>query len=310
MAEKTTVIKKITMKNLLVHLHIYYHDQVDYFIEKLNNINGINWKLIVTYSQRNEKTEKKLRQFKPDVEFVETENIGYDIWPFIKVIKSIDLSDYDYIIKLHTKRNVDKITINKVKLKDYEWRNSLVNAILNDPKYFQKLLLRFESDKTIGMASSLATLSLNAWDIYKSRIGEEMKKLNIGLHKGFVSLGTMFMARSEIFQPFKSEWLSSEYFYDHQSRSGFSFTKSHIYERIFSLLPLHFGLRHIGVTPDLKLKLRINAGRTFKGPMEWFFCIYRKGEEHRKALRLFGIEFYIGKPQEIKFTDTKENKNE
>lgn len=293
--------EKIT--KILVQLHLYYHDQLDFFIEKLQNMDGTDWDLIVTYSQWDEASAEKLMKFKPDTKFIKVENIGYDIWPFIKVIKNVNLGDYDYVIKLHTKRSVEKIKITKATLKGYEWRDSLVNAILNDTEYFHKLINRFETDKSIGMASSVSTLSLNAWDTFKSHVTEEMDRMGVNLHKGPVALGTMFLARAEIFTPLKKDWISADYFNDHKSVSGYNFTKSHIYERILSLLPLHYGLKHIGVSPDLKLKLKANIGHTLKTPMEWVFCLFRKGEEHRKALRILGIEFYIGKPKNIYFSD-------
>ena len=69
---------------LLVHFHVYYHDQVDYFIEKMSNINGCDWDLYVTMSEMNPETVGKLRQFKPSAVFIKIENLGYDVWPFIK----------------------------------------------------------------------------------------------------------------------------------------------------------------------------------------------------------------------------------
>ena len=34
-------------------------------------------------------------------------NRGYDIAPFFHTLNNLDLNDYDYIVKLHTKRDVD-----------------------------------------------------------------------------------------------------------------------------------------------------------------------------------------------------------
>ena len=88
---------------LLVHLHIYYHDQTEYFVGKLANINGCDWDLYVTMNNLNPVTMSLVRAVKPDAHFVETDNIGYDIWPFISIIKSVNLADYDLVMKLHTK---------------------------------------------------------------------------------------------------------------------------------------------------------------------------------------------------------------
>lgn len=53
------------MKKLLVIFHIYYHEQIDYFIDKLCNINGIDWDLFITYTSESEETISKLRKLKP-----------------------------------------------------------------------------------------------------------------------------------------------------------------------------------------------------------------------------------------------------
>ena len=60
---------------LLVHEHIYYHDQVDYIIKKLSKISDCDWDLYVTYAEYNESTEKKLKKFKPDTHFIKVKNV-------------------------------------------------------------------------------------------------------------------------------------------------------------------------------------------------------------------------------------------
>ena len=63
---------------VLVHLHVYYLDQVPYFLEKLSSIGGCQWDLVVTSSSLPPREESLLREFKPDVRFIQAENVGYD----------------------------------------------------------------------------------------------------------------------------------------------------------------------------------------------------------------------------------------
>ena len=77
---------------VLVVFHLYYHNQVPYLISKMKNITGVEWDLVVTSNNLTGETADVIRRFKPDVRFMETENRGYDIWPFIKRIKEKDLS--------------------------------------------------------------------------------------------------------------------------------------------------------------------------------------------------------------------------
>lgn len=290
------------MASLLVHLHVYYQDQADYFIEKLKNINGLEWKLIVTYSEPNEEIFEKFRALKPDAEFLQAENCGYDVWPFIKVLKSEkDLSAYDYVLKLHTKRKMTvEVRLNKVKLRDYDWRNELVDAILYSPKQFRKVIRILEKNKRVGMISSLLAISKNSVDMFESRLKEEMQNLGLEYRKGRVNLGTMFIAKSKVLTPLLSPHLTSEYFNDHEARSGSNFSVAHLYERLFSLIPLSLGLKHRVLTQNKKYALRIKTERMIEAPLAWTFTIFRKGEQSRKAIRIFGFEFYIEKADETR----------
>ena len=93
---------KKSNNKLLVHLHLYYHDQLGYFISKLKNITCA-YDLYVTYTTENKETNDKLHKFKNDVHLLLLENKGYDLYPFIEVINRVNLDDYTYILKLHTK---------------------------------------------------------------------------------------------------------------------------------------------------------------------------------------------------------------
>ena len=118
---------------ILVHLHLYYHNQIDYFIGKLKNICNCDWDLYVTICEENEESKNKILQLKPDAKIIKVENIGYDIWPFIQVCRMVNLDDYDYVLKIHTKNYRAKSHLFKeanVKIKGYSWRDDLVNAYI------------------------------------------------------------------------------------------------------------------------------------------------------------------------------------
>lgn len=94
-------------KPLLVIIHLYYLDQVDRIIALLKNID-YPYDLYCTIA--NEKAysqiQKKLETFSKNVHIVKTANVGYDVWPFVNIINNIDLNNYSYVIKLHTKRDM------------------------------------------------------------------------------------------------------------------------------------------------------------------------------------------------------------
>lgn len=281
------------MKKLLVHLHIHYHDQVDYFIEKLKNVKGIDWDLYVSLTNWEEGTVKKIKDFKPDSKINLVENLGYDIWPFINVIKEINLDDYELIIKLHTKRNVRRCAANVIPMKGYEWRDALVDGILYSKEYFSEILKDFNRDPSIGMISNLKTYSKRNWDSYFPKVKEELGKIGLEANGNHFCMGTMFIARSSIFNPLKNPVINEETFKDTLYDQKRDFTSAHYYERLLSILPESQGLRHMAKSPVLKEKIWIKSARILEKPVRWIFGIEKKGPQKRKFMRILGIEFYI-----------------
>ena len=94
-------------KHVLVHLHLFYYEQTDYFIKKLANINNCNWDLFVTYVEEDKKSIDKIKLFKPDTIFKKVENYGYDIYPFIEIIKSNNFGHIE--IRLYSKNPHKKL---------------------------------------------------------------------------------------------------------------------------------------------------------------------------------------------------------
>ena len=141
---------------LLVHLHIYYYNQIPYFIKKLSNISGVDWELFITEIKHDKQIEKSFNSLHTKIHYMETENIGYDIWPFIAVIKSVNLDDYDLILKLHTKSwKESRDKINGFRLPGFKWRNELVNSLLHDRNHFLNLINMFQQNNRLGLVCSL-----------------------------------------------------------------------------------------------------------------------------------------------------------
>lgn len=177
------------MKKILVHLHLYYKNQTDFFAEKIKsalNRQDIIYDLFITLNSLDYETERKFLSFKPDTKFIVVENIGADIFPFISVLNLINIKDYDYLIKLHTK--MTKTDGNGAHSPNYFtyiehkfWRNYLTDFL--KPDNFEKVLQAFESDEKLGM-------------IANHRVIVKRKKVKY-------PAGTMFIARAYIFDSVK-----------------------------------------------------------------------------------------------------------
>ena len=217
---------------VLVHLHLYYLDQLDYMLKKLKNINSCDWDLFVTMTKQDEKAIQKLKEFKSDVHIVQVEDKGFDIWPFLQVLNLVDLENYDDILKIHTKKYRKK--------KDFygrgnAWRNYLIDALLGSRKQFQKNIHLMQMDKSVGLIGSRATLAtMGCFEKDDSILFDEMcQSHGIPVSQGRFIAGTMFLVRAKCFQRIKDMNFKSEDFNHIQQTSGRT-TTAHTLERLLS----------------------------------------------------------------------------
>lgn len=220
-------------KKLFVHLHIYYHNQIDYFVKKLCNINACDWDLFITYVEPSDELFRKFKTIKPDTIFLQVKNIGYDVYPFIQAIRTINLEDYEYILKLHTKAQRKRFGF----IKSNAWRNNLVEFLLHSKKLFRNNLEILNNNKDIG-------LICNPWQFQtiRGKLSEEtyalntmMKRLNLHYRGNKFVAGTMFMARASIYKDIADSDICEDDF-ENESHTHSTSTNAHVLERVFSLI--------------------------------------------------------------------------
>lgn len=240
------------MSRLLVHLHLYYFDQTEYFIKKLSNINNCDWSLYVSITRHNNAAEKKIYDAYPNATIMLVENRGADVWPFIQVLQKVDLSEYDFVLKLHSKSpNKDGLINNGIKYKDYQWRNALVDAILKNPDSFNKALRKLdESEKNGIVYNILFYRKVNRTMHEYLPLLEELKRLSLNPDDLHYAAGTMFLARSAPYKLLQTNKISANTFpKDFKTHSFGSIT--HIYEFICSLVVNSASLRTITIYNNL-----------------------------------------------------------
>ena len=231
-------------KTLLVHLHLFYKEQLDFMINKLKNISNCKWDLYVTMPVENNEIEEKLKKFKPNTKIIIVDNIGYDIWPFIQVVQSINLDNYDYILKIHTKNYQQQLWLNEFIKEGFWWRNELINALLKSKKQFKKNLLTFSNKSDCGMICSQIMLwdIENHWPEDTYLLEEELKFLNFKSHYKHFCAGTMFIARANIFKFLQNKKINAQCFPKSLCTKETG-TRAHTYERIFSIAVDEFGYK-------------------------------------------------------------------
>lgn len=276
---------------ILVHLHIYYQDQIPFFIERLKNINGCDWRLVVTFSSLSGSSRNELILFRPDTVFKQVENFGYDIWPFISVMKSVDISEYDLVMKLHTKGPCSaKQRLNGLRFSGYQWRDILVDSLLASPEIFKNNLVRFENDRQLGLLCARETVRyLSQGTPEDLELLEcECAKLGIQSKEKFFCAGTMFLARMEPYLFLRSDNVNATLFEGRAKSSSFG-TMSHVYERIFTMAVTAHGLK-LGTVPYKRLSSFFVSMHDVVSPiLSNILTITRFGSDRIKCLVVFGI---------------------
>lgn len=284
------------MPKLLVHLHLFYHEQVDFFIYKLKNIKDCDWDLVVTYSEHVQTTEYKIKAFKPDARFLEVENVGYDVWPFIKVLQQTDFSQYEYVLKLHTKGPSSKVyRINGLRLYKHRWRNILVSALIGSAGQFHKCLRLMDKNPDCGFICAYEMSKDLSSNIPEELVmlQKEAKRLGMSHTDGKYIAGTMFLARLDALKLIKRVKITPAMFRVYASRSHSGATLAHVYERLLCYAMYDEGYKVKRVVSGRMASFFVLLHRGMAPLLKFVFSLEREGMERVKVLTIFGFKFAL-----------------
>ena len=239
------LLKSVREKKMLVHLHLFYHNQLDWFLKKFKNIT-CDYDLFVTVTEQAEIITKKLKAFKPDVKIVKVPNRGYDIYPFWLVLQQVKLSEYGCVLKVHTKNTRNTVwTLRGINYTKYQWRNDLINPLCGSKKLFKHALRVLQLDK-VGMVYSHNF----GRDIDNPAQVSQTKQLceSFGYQhaRQLFVCGTMFLMRADILQDFKAHEFKMNDFAN-VSKTASVGTLAHSLETFFGIIVAHHGTRAVGV---------------------------------------------------------------
>jgi hypothetical protein len=243
------------MKKLAVHLHLYYENQLPSLVCMLMR-SGISDRadFFITYPGfRNDlaRAALSLKKCLRSLHCIPVPNEGYDIGPFIKVVKGLDLKKYDYVLKIHTKgrsRSWNYTRLGDRLVSDAMWTDMLVDALIGSEKAFRGALEAF-TDPHIGMVAAETCIvgdnPIRA-EIIKAGVKRELEsRFSLRGHwDGRFVAGTMFMIRASLLTPLQTA--DTPLFAPSQSFEK-DYTLAHIYERLFSALVTAQGFRLHGL---------------------------------------------------------------
>ena len=270
-------------RKLLVHFHLYYIDQLDYFKKKLSNITLKNWTLYITMTEDNQDIKEKILDYKPDAQIIIVENKGYDIYPFLRVLQLVDLKHYDFILKVHTKNKQNNKNITNF-YQDYLWRDALVNAILTSKSQFNKCLNIFKRNYYAGMIGSDKCYCLKDGtapeDTYLYT--QACNKFNLPSEPHHFICGTMFICRANLMDKIKEiSFLCEANDFSVSKKTGDTGTLAHVFERLFGAIVELQNYSIIGISePECSFLERIFSVKT---------------TTHNKIYRILGIKISMNK---------------
>lgn len=283
------------MKTLVI-AHVYYPQ---FWPELAACIRTVGGDLVVTYVD--EAAVAAARRDFPSATFVACENRGYDVWPFLKALRETDLSAYDLVVKLHTKRDLTGAyagyCCNDAWFGGARWRNYLL-APYRSPENWRRTAARF-ADTEVGMVADrhvIFTGNAQPDDIgVFDRACEEVSRLTgQTVRAGRYVAGSMFAVRATLLVPLKGLSCMVEDF-DRPVDGRFT-TYAHVLERAFGLLVSAANLRIEAFNGSVERRVAFYAGRGLLNKIGRFL-FYRRYVDGEVKVKICGIQVRHAKLQ-------------
>ena len=190
------------MKPILVHIHIFYPEMWGELKECVKNITPHPFDMFVTMVEEHSEIQNDIKNNFPSAKIEIVENRGYDVGPFIHVINQINLDDYSYVVKLHTKRDMPQGTsLNYYNMSGKRWREHAL-SIIKDKEKFENCINAFTQNGNLGMIADYRLIVKKERDDKFSayRAMELLHKLNLLSYKYKYVAGTVFIAQAHVFK--------------------------------------------------------------------------------------------------------------
>lgn len=247
------------MKTLCI-VHVFYPEFWSELAACLRNVDE-PFDLIVTYVDESKGIPELVRRDFPSARFILCENRGFDVWPFLKALQTVDLSQYSILVKLHTKRDVyrdgEPLFFNHCCFSGSAWREYLLGFI-RDKETWQATKARL-SIPGIGMVADRHVI-MGKMDTPWTNTRRSMDEAVAFVEKLYgacvaanprFAAGTMFAARPTIFAKLLAKGWSAEDF--SQSVRDKTEQTAHLLERVLGVVVTAEGFRLDSPRGDLTI---------------------------------------------------------
>ena len=278
---------------IAVHIHLFYSDLWPELQQCLNSMATYSPDVFITLPVENEFLIEQIKLTCPTVNIITTENRGYDIGPFVYVLNSLNLDDYDFIVKLHTKRSMSySAALNYFSIEGAKWREYLIE-FCKTPQNFKKTLEALMSNPQIGMiggGKAIQSHKKTESEDITERATSILNNRGLVVDKTIFVAGTMFIVRSNLLKILQNAANIKDF--TPSSQSGRTHELAHVYERILGYIIYAQGY----IIEDFRLRYQLYEN-TYKLRKIWEFIrtsVYsdRINSSHQRRIKIFGIRIY------------------
>lgn len=185
-------------QKLAIVVHAFYPDIFADILARLDRLT-IRFTLFISYpSAESEQVKALLENKSYRVIAHEIENRGRDIAPFLKIVPRLIEDDFDFILKLHTKKSLHYPRAVK-------WRDDLYDYLTGEDHLRRNLAL-MKTNPAIGIIShpDYIVPMRTSWRPNEKRVRElaalmGLKKINVD--DDAFAAGSMFLARASALKP-------------------------------------------------------------------------------------------------------------
>lgn len=191
---------------ILIHAHVYYPDlwpeleaAVDAFVEVCGEVRV---SLYVTYPEDRPEVAAAIRARRAEPHLLPVPNRGYDVGPFFEVLSRLSPASYDYVVKLHTKRDVPACYLNFRRFEGGQWRRELL-SFARDAARVRRTLAAFAADPALGMQAGRRVVDPSGVGSARDCEGARrvVRELGLKTRGQSVVYGTMFIVRAVCLEP-------------------------------------------------------------------------------------------------------------
>lgn len=237
-------------KKIAVHAHVYYMDLLDEFINYLSNI-PYEFDLYVSVSKEEnikivEDKCKAITNVK-NIVAKKCQNVGRDFSPMF-VEFGRDLTGYDYVCHIHTKKSVRTGT------EQDGWRKHMIGSVLGSPSLIRNIFYQFEEDEKVGLIYPETYVDMPYWaHTYlqnKHLCGELCSKYGIEMPTEYFdySVGSVFWAKTDALKKIFDMNLTYEDFGTEEGKNDGTF--AHAIERTIPSAVMSMGYSYLVVDVD------------------------------------------------------------